>query len=632
MEHAQDDRPELWSSSETSSSQPPTCPHPWAPAPSATDYQYLQPTSSGPSSWLEGFPTSTDLLVGPAAASSEEVLPQQDGRRVSRRSHGGSLSPGSQTTRPNISKATSSRRIRERLDKEDSSRLERKTTKRRKTGPDRFDGYLHGDMPLPLDVTTSDVFKQYPNHVTDEDMEELWRLGLSARQISELMPEETHYNSEGVLVQQHHSLIQKKFKTFRERHERYMQAVNDQAAQQGDQAWPEIWSSQGAPMQAAPRINSGGGQHALSRTARVDAVLMDLQFRYYPFNPSNDKAFEARMSIKIADMEPSTGHSSHPDHEVYVLDLLIQGEFQRHGDLLKLRFQQARTWDFHQASLYHETSRVLLRVWPIPQGPPTSLPTASHALRLLQHTIDQIYLYHPAMADTVATRPIFNFPHRDLRRWRVLARTLYFLVAITRRLLAGPNGRSLAASSRCSQLESGRLDDVDAELGSQTMAASVPEFRPLQGESAVRASPSTASSHAFGNAAYSQAPFSALGSATDAALLSSAPTPAVLGIWSSPTTHGMLSTSLDSRVLHGGIGGYSTQTSLPPAQFPRAPVPRTDFLGPAIPMTTYDLDSEAMDYISFPSKCPAVVPNILLTDAFRYRGWRRKRRVHESDD
>jgi hypothetical protein len=47
---------------------------------------------------------------------------------------------------------------------------ERKNTKRRGTGPDRFGNYLHGDVALPLDTTTADVFKKYPNHITDEDI------------------------------------------------------------------------------------------------------------------------------------------------------------------------------------------------------------------------------------------------------------------------------------------------------------------------------------------------------------------------------------------------------------------------------------------------------------------------------
>src|SRR2546421_1336573 len=67
---------------------------------------------------------------------------------------------------------------------------------------------------------------------TRDGQEECWRLGLSARQISELMPEDTHFNSEGILVQQHHSLIQKKFKAFKLRHETRVQAMNDDAVQQ----------------------------------------------------------------------------------------------------------------------------------------------------------------------------------------------------------------------------------------------------------------------------------------------------------------------------------------------------------------------------------------------------------------
>jgi hypothetical protein len=55
-------------------------------------------------------------------------------------------------------------------DGDDAPRAERKNTKRRRTGPDRFGNYLHGDVALPLDTTTADVFKKYPNHITDEDI------------------------------------------------------------------------------------------------------------------------------------------------------------------------------------------------------------------------------------------------------------------------------------------------------------------------------------------------------------------------------------------------------------------------------------------------------------------------------
>jgi hypothetical protein len=72
-----------------------------------------------------------------------------------------------QATRPN---AAVGERQKSQADRDKAPRLERKNTKRRRTGPDRFGNYLHGDIALPLDTTTAEVFKKYPNHITDEDI------------------------------------------------------------------------------------------------------------------------------------------------------------------------------------------------------------------------------------------------------------------------------------------------------------------------------------------------------------------------------------------------------------------------------------------------------------------------------
>src|SRR6266516_2428899 len=162
---------------------------------------------------------------------------------------------------------------------------------------------------------------------------------------------------------------------------------------------------------------------------------------------ASHKAFEARMSIELQFLEPVVGRTDREDHEVHFLSLFLRREFQRHSDLLKHQLIQVQSLEFRQAELYNETSRALLRKWQVPLIPTAAPATAAEALRLLHHVIDQIYLQHPAAADLSAKRPIFNFEHRDLRRWRVLARTIYFLLAITRGLEAGPNTRAPPASS-----------------------------------------------------------------------------------------------------------------------------------------------------------------------------------------
>jgi hypothetical protein len=72
-----------------------------------------------------------------------------------------------QATGPNVAVGG---RQKSQADGDEAPRLERKNTKRRRTGPDRFGNYLHGDVALPLDTTTAEVFKKYPNHIIDEDI------------------------------------------------------------------------------------------------------------------------------------------------------------------------------------------------------------------------------------------------------------------------------------------------------------------------------------------------------------------------------------------------------------------------------------------------------------------------------
>lgn len=97
--------------------------------------------------------------------------PQQGRFGFLPRDHSPSSYPFSQTLpQATVPNAVVGGRQKSRADRDEAPRLERKNTKRRKTGPDRFGNYLRGDVALPLDTTTADVFKKYPNHITDEDI------------------------------------------------------------------------------------------------------------------------------------------------------------------------------------------------------------------------------------------------------------------------------------------------------------------------------------------------------------------------------------------------------------------------------------------------------------------------------
>jgi hypothetical protein len=277
------------------------------------------------------------------------------------------------------------------------------------------------------------------------------------------MPEDTHFNSEGILVQQHHSLIQKKFKTFKLRHETRVQAMNDDAVQQERQDLPGLSSKRETWTHERRHKNSTVGSDGPPSTAEEMVKVPGLKFRCYPFNPANDQAFEARVSVELAKIAPVGGCMAHEDHEIRVLDLLVRREIQKHGDLLKCQFVQNQTFtsgtdlnarsgaedrfhhqqllsyiDHQRSTLYTDISRDLSGQWATPWCVTSSTDTASEALRKLQLVIDQTYLrYSTNAAPLSPKRPIFNFEHTNLRRWRDLARLLYYLTSITLKLEAG---------------------------------------------------------------------------------------------------------------------------------------------------------------------------------------------------
>ena len=543
----------------------------WPPALSLTGFDAVM-DSSGLVPRPQNWPGLIDPVVGPVQPSTEENLPQKQRVGITARDHDLPSHPSIQDFQATASSFAARRRKKAQSDREDAPRPERKNTKRRRTGPDRFENYLHGDTPLPWNATTKVVFEKFPNHITDEDIEECWRLGLSARQISELMPEDTHFNSEGVHVQQHHSLIQKKFKKFKLRYEVRQQALKDQAAQLEGQGSLSLSTRGQTSIQEAQDMDPNTSTNVPASTASAVAELLDLKFRYYPFDPTGDQAFEARMSIEIAKIAKVAGHVAHKDHEIWVLNLLIKREIQRHSDLLERRFIQTQPSidgsdlypssqtdgglyqqrlhsyvDGQRVSHYILTSRNLSGQGPLPRIDTASTVTASEALRQLHFIVDRILVQHSFdAAPPSSKRPIFNFEHTDLRQWRVLARLLYYLVSITKALEDGPNTEPASTptvSSATLPRAPRPFEEVRARPGNQTMFASDEESSALVGLPPVRYLASNASHRGYAIVGDQQSLSASFDPATGAAPVNRPRTMTKFTSASSPTAGMMLSTS-----------------------------------------------------------------------------------------
>ena len=496
-----------------------TTPGSWVPSSSSTGFRSSE-ALAGPVLWSQNPPTFGDPSARPLQLMTEDDSQQQLRGGFMRRYRYSASPPDTQPLPATVTGVTMRGRERRRSEREVAPRPERRNTKRRRTGPERFDNYLHGDTRLPPNTTTTDVFKKYPNHITDGDIEECWRLGFSARQISELMPKDTQFNSDGVHVQQHHSLIQKKFKTFKERHEERLQTLKARSDQPEGQDLLRLPTREVTSFQDGQNIGSNSGRHAPPSPARATIELPSLNFRYYSFDPTNDQAFEARVSIELAKIEPLVDHPAHEDYEIRVLGLLINQEVQRHVDLWKRRFVQIQPstghadthpssdaddyqyqqrllayTDTQRASVYRETSMRLSQQMGIPRVHTTSTGNSSDALWLLHHMITQINFQTPINTTPPSPkRPLFNFEHTDLRKWRALARLLYYLVSITRNLedrITASAASTQAASSVNRYRPSTPFEEVRTRPGNQTIAALDEEPRPPAGLSSIRHMPST---------------------------------------------------------------------------------------------------------------------------------------------
>jgi hypothetical protein len=403
------------------------------------------------------------------------------------------------------------------------------------------------------------------------------------------MPEDTHFNNEGILVQQHHSLIQKKFKAFKLRHETRVQAMNDDAVQQEHQDLPRSSPRREARTHSRQHRNPTAGSDIPPSTADEMVQVPDLKFRCYPFNPANDQAFEARVSVELAKIVPVSGRMAHDDHEIQVLDLLVRREVQKHDDLLKAQFAPNQTFtsdtdpnvrsgtedrfchqqllsyiDHRRSVLYTDISIGLSGQWAAPWFATTNTGTASEALRKLQLVIDQMYLrYSTDAAPPSAKRPLFNFEHTNLRKWRGLARLLYYLTSITLKLEAGTSAEDTSptpASNVNLHISPKPFAETRARYKDQTMGLS-DAAHGLLGGLPLREELMLTTSH-FGPAAVAyQQPFSATnGQAADEAPAIRPQGPPHLASPSPSTTHVM--PSISARATIGRASASPTLTQM----------------------------------------------------------------------
>ena len=170
METVKNSTPHEWSSYQLSESTESAMPQSPATTSSLTSFDTLTPLA-GPTSWLQTYSRLGYPFMIPDQPSVDGTQPQERRFGFLPRGRSPSSYPFSQAlAQATVPNAAVGGRQKSQADSDETPRLERKNTKRRRTGPDRFGNYLHGDVALPLDTTTADVFKKYPNHITDEDI------------------------------------------------------------------------------------------------------------------------------------------------------------------------------------------------------------------------------------------------------------------------------------------------------------------------------------------------------------------------------------------------------------------------------------------------------------------------------
>jgi hypothetical protein len=170
MSQVKNSTPHGWSSHQPPQSTESAMPQSPATASNLASFDKLTPLAR-PTSLLQ---TSSRLgypFVIPDQHSTDGALAQRAHFGFLPRDHSPYPYPFNQALpQATVLDAAAGGRQKSQSDRDKIPHPERKNTKRRRTGPDRFGNYLHGDVALPLDTTTADVFKKYPNHITDEDI------------------------------------------------------------------------------------------------------------------------------------------------------------------------------------------------------------------------------------------------------------------------------------------------------------------------------------------------------------------------------------------------------------------------------------------------------------------------------
>ena len=312
----------------------------------------------------------------------------------------------------------------------------RKSTKRRKMF--EWGNYPPKDAELPAGTTTVDVVTQFPNHITDDDLEELWRLGSSAKDISKMMPQDTHTNGDGELVSQHHSWIQQKIKRF------------PQTSATAALAPSETQSQSPRPGTVLPRLASGvlnqGVQTAGPALVRNDAPrrsgaeLCKLVLRHHPFDSQEDTALAARMSIMLAKTYKESNSTDQGHHEWGVLYEYIMRVMEYHRELVMRKLRRtspdAEVDECH-ARCYDERSLALITRWRV--GSFVRCLFGPHAVCQL-YGIIRLIIEVPTEKSSPKSKPgrvIYNCKHPNVTGWRIMARVLYTLIETTDTLVKG---------------------------------------------------------------------------------------------------------------------------------------------------------------------------------------------------
>jgi hypothetical protein len=170
MEPVKNSTPHGWSSHQRPQSTESAMPQSPATTSNLAGFDKLTPLA-GPTSSLQTSSRMGYPFLIPGQHSTDGTLAQRAHFGFLSRDHSPYPYPFNQTLpQATVLDAAAGGRQKSQSDGDEVPRPERKNTKRRRTGPGRFGNYLHGDVALPLDTTTADVFKKYPNHITDEDI------------------------------------------------------------------------------------------------------------------------------------------------------------------------------------------------------------------------------------------------------------------------------------------------------------------------------------------------------------------------------------------------------------------------------------------------------------------------------